>query len=106
MVRVRCFYTGHDPTRVFVPHTVFRPSSDVRQATWVEEHMERLSKRQVYHDALIHDLRLEEHAMHEAIATGYPTPEDALVLQQALMHASPVQRCRAALEAVAHAADT
>ncbi len=99
------YYTGHDPQRVFVPHTVFRPSSDMRQAMGVEAQIERVGKRQVYFDALIHDLRLEEHVMHEAIATGYPMPEDALVVQRALVHATPAQRCRAAMQAVERVAD-
>jgi hypothetical protein len=89
---------------VFVPHTVFRPSSDMRHATWVEEQIARLGKRQAYRDALIHDLRLEEHVLHEAVAAGYPAPEEAPVVQRALMHATPVQRCRAAMAVVKHAA--
>ncbi len=98
------YYTGHDPTRVFVPHTVFRPSSDANQARWVEDQIRRLGTWQAYVDTLIHDLRLEEHTMHEAVAIGYPAPEDAQVVQQALVHATPVQRCRAAVAAVEHAA--
>jgi hypothetical protein len=100
------YYTGHDPTRVFVPHTVFRPSSDVGQARWVEDQMERVGKWQAYVDMLIHDLRLEEHTMHEAGATGYPAPADARMIRQALVHAPLVQRCRAAVAAVEHVADT
>ncbi len=94
------YYTGHDSTRVFVPHTVFRPSSDMGQARWVEDQIRRLGTWQTYVDALIHDLRLEEHTMNDAIATGYPAPEDAPVVRQALVHASPAQRCRAAVRAV------
>ncbi len=45
----------------------------------VEEQIGRVGKRQVYHDALINELRLEEHVMHEVVATGYPVPEDAPV---------------------------
>jgi hypothetical protein len=85
---------------VFVPHTVFRPSSDMGQARWVEDQIRRLGTWQTYVDALIHDLRLEEHTMNDAIATGYPAPEDAPVVRQALVHASPAQRCRAAVRAV------
>jgi hypothetical protein len=99
------YYTGHNPTRVFVPHTVFRPSSDMGQARWVEEQIAHLGKRQAYLDALIHDLRVEEYVMNEAAALDYAAPEQAPVVQLALLHASPVQRCRAAMEAVEHAAD-
>jgi hypothetical protein len=99
------YYTGHDPKRVFVPHAVFCPSSDMGQAAWVEGHIVRLGKRQAYLDALIHELRLEEHVMNEAVVTGYPVPEDAPVIRQALVHATPAQRCRAAVQAVEHAVD-
>jgi hypothetical protein len=99
------YYTGHDPTRVFVPHTVFHPSSDVRQIAWVEAQIAHLGKRQAYLDALIHELQFEEHSMNEAVATGYPAPEDAPVIRQALVHASLGQRCRAAVVAVEHVAD-
>jgi hypothetical protein len=33
------------------------------------------------------------------------SPEDARVMQQALLHATPAQRCRAAIRAVERAAD-
>ena len=99
------YYTGLDPTRVFVPHVVFRPSSDANQARRVEDQIRRLGTWQAYVDALIHDLRLEEHVMHEAGATGYPAPDDAPVVQQALMHASSAQRCRAAVAAGNRVAD-
>jgi hypothetical protein len=98
------YYTGHDPQRVFVPHVVFRPSSDALHVAWVEAQIERLGMWQVYLDALIHELRLEEHTMNEAVATGYPAPEDARVIQHVFVHASPAQRCRAAVAAVEHAA--
>jgi hypothetical protein len=91
------YYTGHDPTRVFVPHTVFRPSSDIGQAIGVEAQIARLGKRQAYLDALLHALRVEEHVINVAYATGYPAPEDAPVVRQALVHATPAQRCRAAV---------
>ncbi len=99
------YYTGHDPQRVFVPHTMFHPSSDVRQAMGVEAQIARLGKRQAYRDALLYELRVEEHAINAAYATGYPAPEDAPVVRQALVHASPAQRCRAAVGAVEHVAD-
>ena len=31
------YYTGHDPQRVFVPHTVFHPSTHARQARRFED---------------------------------------------------------------------
>ncbi len=96
MPRVRC----NDPTRVFVPHTVFHPSNDARQATWVEDQIRRLGKRQAYLDALLYDVRVEEHVINDAYATGYPAPENALVVRQVLVHAAPAQRCRAAVRAV------
>jgi hypothetical protein len=99
------YYTGHDPQRVFVPHVVFCPSSDMGQAAWVEGQIARLGKRQAYLDALIHELRFEEHVINEAVVTGYPAPEHAPALRQALVHASPVQQCRAAVQAVEHAVD-
>jgi hypothetical protein len=99
------YYTGHDPQRVFVPHVVFRPSSDARQATWVEEQITRLGKRQAYLDALLYEVRLEEHVINAAYVTGYPAPEDAPVVQQALVHAAPVQRCRAEVAAGNRVAD-
>ncbi len=97
------YYTGHDPERVFVPHVVFNPSSDALHAMWVEEHVGQRGKRQAYIDALIHDLRIEEHTITAAYAGGYPAPEHAHVVQQALLQATPTQRCRAALQAVHHA---
>ncbi len=100
------YYTGHDPNRVFVPHVVFRPSSDAGQARWVEEQIRHLGKWQAYFDALLHEVRLEEHGINNAYATGYPTPKDAPMIRQALVHASPVQRCRAAVVAVEHVAAT
>ncbi len=99
------YYTGHDPARVFVPHTVFHPSTDMRQARCVEEQIKHLGKRQAYRDALLYELRVEEHVINEAYTSGHPALEDAPVIRQALVHASPVQRCRAAVEAVEHVAD-
>lgn len=98
------YYTGHDPQRVFVPHTVFRPSSDVVHAMGVEEHLRRLGRWQAYLDALIHERRVEEYGINHAYATGDPAPAQAPVVQHALLHASPVHRCRAAVAAVDHAA--
>ncbi len=97
------YYTGHDPQRVFVPHTVFDPSYDLLHARIVEEQIEHLGKRQAYIDALIHDLRIEEHVINAAYAGGYPAPEHAHEIQQALLQATPTQRCRAAIQAVHHA---
>ncbi len=94
------YYTGHDPTRVFVPHTVFDPSRDPQQVRIVEEQIEHLGKRQAYIAALIREVELEEHAVNVAYAAGYPSPEEAPVVQQALLHASPTQRSRAAVQAV------
>jgi len=75
------YYTGHDPKRVFVPHVVFHPSSDMRQAMWVEEQMKRVGTRQAYRDALVHEVRVEEHVINDAYAMGYPAPEDAPVIR-------------------------
>jgi hypothetical protein len=94
------YYTGHDPTRVFVPHTVFDPSRDGLHARMVEARIERLDKRHAYIDALIHEVGLEEHAINAAYTAGYPSPEHAHVVQQALLQATPAQRCQAALQAV------
>ncbi len=99
------YYTGHAPQRVFVPHTVFHPSSDAHQAAWVEEQIGCVGKRQAYLDALLHAVRVEQHVINAAYTTGYPAPEDAQVVQQVLIHATPAQRCRAAVSAVNHVAD-
>ena len=94
------YYTGHDPKRVFIPHTVFNPSSDALHAAWVEEQIWRLRKREAYFDALIQEVGLDEHNVTVAYTTGYPAPDRAPVVQQVLLQATPVQRCRAALQVV------
>jgi hypothetical protein len=85
------YYTGHDPKRVFIPHTVFNPSSDALHAAWVEEQVMRLGKREAYFDALIYEL-----------ACGEDTPdvEHRFLVERALLHATSAQRCRAALTVV------
>jgi hypothetical protein len=95
------YYTGHDPTRVFVPHVVFDPSREALHAALVEHQIEHLGKWQAYLFALVHEVDLEAHAVNQAYATGYPSPEDALVVRQALRQATPAQRCRAALHGMA-----
>ena len=90
------YYTGHDPARVFVPHVVFRPSSDTLCATWVEEQMRRVGTHAAYVDALIGELTSDQ-ATLEAHQTGLAV--------HALLHAVPAQRCRAALQVVERAAD-
>lgn len=90
------YYTGHDPARVFVPHMVFRPSSDALHATWVEEQMRRLGTHAAYVDALIGELTPDQ-ATLEAHHAGLAV--------HALLHAAPAQRCRAALQVVERGAD-
>ena len=85
------YYTGHDPKRVFMPHTVFNPSSDPLHAAWVEEQVMRLGKRQTYIDALMYELARDGDT-REA--------EYELLVERALLHAAPTQRCRAALQVV------
>ncbi len=85
------YYTGHDPTRVFVPHSVFDPSRDLLHARIVEAQIEHLGKWQAYIDVLVRKVNVEDHTITWAYAH---------VVQQALLHATPVQRCRAGLQAV------
>ncbi len=94
------YYTGHDPQRVFMPHMVFNPSSDPLHAVWIEEQVGRLGKRQAYLAALIREVGLEEPALNAAYTTGYPAPEEAPVVRQAVHNATPAQRCRAAVAVV------
>jgi hypothetical protein len=92
------YYTGHDPTRVFMPHMVFNPSSDPLHVVWIEEQVERLGKRDAYLDTLIQEVGLDEHDVTMGYTTGYPAPARAPVVQQVLLQATPVQRCRAAVQ--------
>ena len=94
------YYTGQDPTRVFVPHTVFQPSSDLSDMRLVEAQITRRGTWQAYMAAVIRELHLEEHVINAAYATGYPTPEEAPIVRQVLQQATLTQRCRAAWEAL------
>ncbi len=94
------YYTGHDPTRVFVPHTVFDPSRDPQQIRMVEAQIDHLDKRQAYLDALVREVNVEDHTLTWAYERGYPSPAHASVVWQAMQQATPAQRCRAALQAV------
>ncbi len=91
------YYTGHDPKRVHVPHTVFQPSRDALQARWVEAHLVNRGLRTAYLDALIHELKLEQHVVEAALYTGYPSAEHAPPIVRAISDATPAQRCRAAV---------
>ncbi len=90
------YFTGHDPARVFVPHTVFHPSTDALHAAWVEDQIARLDTRAAYVDALMGELAPDADPL-EAKHRGMGA--------RALLHATPEQRCRAALQ-VAHDTDT
>jgi hypothetical protein len=91
------YYTGHDPKRVHVPHTVFQPSRDALQARWVEERVVNRGLRTAYLDALIHELNVEHHVVEAALHTGYPSAEYAPPIVRAIIDATPAQRCRAAV---------
>ncbi len=93
------YFTGVDPTRVFVPHVVWRPSQDPQQATLVEQRMLR-EHRGAYIDALIAILDLEIDTVMTAMEQGYPAPQEASVVRWALHNATPAQRCQAALNTV------
>ncbi len=85
------YYTGHDPERVFVPHVVFNPSSDALYISWVEEQMWHMGKHAAYVDALIQELAADQDT---------PKAQQTDLAVAALLQASPVQRCRAALKVV------
>jgi hypothetical protein len=94
------YYTGDDPARVFVPHTVFHPSTDALQAAQVEDQIRREGMWAPYLDTLILEFGAQERTIYETYATSYLAPEYAPVMQRVLLHATPAQRCRAALTVV------
>ncbi len=69
------YFTGFDPTRVFVPHVVWRPSHNAEQAAVVEQRILR-EQRVAYIDALIAILDLEIDMVMTAMEEGYPAPQE------------------------------
>ena len=88
------YYTGLDPTRAHIPHTVWQPSQTPLQALAVEQHVAKTrGLREAYIAALIQELDLDTETIEAAMATGYPSADHASVIIRAILGATPAQRC-------------